>query len=674
VDEEEEDALPDNRAGTFGMSYDDTYDDTYDETYDEGAEDGGEREDGQGDDAMDADAHGDAEDDMWLGMQEGPARGGSPGAEDSDLMMFATPAANERVRREAEDIARASAMQSVARRREHKFAPLAKDLYGQMGYAAIAEPPELILRTEAEVARLYDDGVGEANDAQKLDDTLATAAGKLASLWKSYADKLPQSDEEHGAEIGPGPHASPFEKANYLANLALQIHHTRLGEDERLATEPLPETLFRWLSDYHNLYPGQFDDINKHRPSPACHGLFWQSVFIALLRGRVVDAQELLRNAGWGHVRRGHRGEYAYTGQALENVERAVQDTCDMLNNCPGVEGNWEIRGSDWTLFRLRARGALEQLRRFAEGRDSSFGDSTLSDSTRGRQSVAGLARKAESRVPWDIYENLNIVFEIVLGSQGAILEAAQDWCEATVGLFGWWDEGKTSNSENLHFSRSQSLLLLPQQTESEGYLDRLARAFQTAVESDFHFNSLNPVEVGMACVFEDNTKGLIGILRAWSLPIASAVAEIASLGGWLPAHQPSGLYAMGDLDMDDLEVLGMDPGSPDEMDGIKDNTLIQYAQELANLKEMSSAKDKSGTFRDGWEVAITVLGRMDSPERSEEMVGELVQSLLEHLDVDSGVTVDKVWRLLNELGMIPLAEETAEVRRFLSELVIDSG
>ena len=658
-DDDDDEVLPDNRAGTFGM----TYDESYDDTYDEGAEEiGGKEGADEGGDAMEDDGRYDVEEDLWLDMQEDAARGTAMAAEDSDLMMFTTPAANERVRREAEDIARASAMQSVTRRREYKFASLAKDLYTQMGYASITEPPELILRTEAEVARLYDDGVGEADDAQKLDDALATVAGRVASGWNNYANKLPQSDEEHAAEIGPGPRASPFEKANYLANLALQIHHTRLDDDERSAAEPLPETLFRWLSDHHDLYPNQFEHINRHKPSPACHSLFWQSVFIALLRGNVGEARQLLSNAGWGHVRRGHRGEYAYTGQALDNVERAVQDTCSMLENCPGTDGNWEIFGSDWTLFRIRARGALEQLRRFAEGRDGALGDSTLADSMRGRQSVAGLARKAESRVPWDIYENLNIVFEIVLGSQDAILEAAQDWCEATVGLFGWWDEGKSS--ESLRFSRSQSLILPSHQAETESYLDRLARAFQTAVESDFHFNSLNPVEVGMACVFEDNTKGLVGLLRAWSLPIATAVVEIASLAGWLPPHLPSGLFAMGDLDMDDLEVLGMDPGSPDEVDGIKDNTLIQYAQELANFSEMATVKDKSGASRNGWELAINVLGRMDSPERSEEMVAELVQNLLQNLDVESGPTVDKVWRLLNELGMIPLAEETAEVSK----------
>lgn len=652
VDDEELPGKSDNRTGTFAIPADDSYDDTYDEAASDGA---------AYESAMDREDHvaSDAED-MWLGMQQGDI---TFDADDSDLMMHVTPAANERIRKEAEDIFRVSTVRSGARRRDFKFAPLAKDLYTQLGHAAITESPALVLNTEAQIRRLYDDGVGVSEDAQKLDETLASVAGEVAKLWSSYADSLPKSNEEHAAVIGPGPHASNFEKANYVANLALQVHHTRLNEGDRLRTEPLTETLFRWLDTNHNFYPDKFDEIKRHRPSPACHGLFWQTVFIALLRGKVAEAQGLLRSAGWGHVRKGHRSEYAYTGQSLSNVERAVADTCEMLAHCPGIEDNWDIWSSDWTLSRVRARGQLEQLRRFAEGRDAAgvLGESNLSDSTStyGRQSLAGLARKAESQVPWDIYENLNIVFEIVLGSRTAILEAAQDWCEATVGLFGWWDEDKTEK----HFqpSRSLSLMLPGQSHAAEGYLDRLARSFHTAVDSDFPLNTLNSVEVGMACVFEGNTKGLIGLLRAWSLPIAAAVAEIASLGGWLPPHKRNAILGMEDLDMDDLDVLGMDPASPDEVDGIKDNTLITYAQELAGFRALSSIKDKDGVPRDGWELAIHVLGRMDSPERSEETVGELVKLLMEDLDVDSGMTVDKVWRLLNELGMIPYAEETAE-------------
>lgn len=663
VDDEDAAAEPDNRAGTFAIPFDESYDDTYDEDA-EGAEDAAAYENAADrDDRVASDAE-----DMWLGMEHQGDITFDGG--ESDLMMHVTPAANERIRKEAEDILRVSTVRSGARRREFRFASIAKDLYTQMGYARITESPELVLNTEAHVRRLYDDGVGVSDNAEKLDETLATVAGLEAGLWIVYADSLPKSNEEHAAVIGPGPNASNFEKANYLANLALQIHHAKIIQGDRLRTEPLTETLFRWLDSYHNFYPDKFEDIKRHRPSPACHGLFWQTVFIALLRGKVKEAQGLLRNAGWGHVRKGHRSDYAYTGQSLSNVERAVADTCEMLEHCPGTEDNWDIRSSDWTLFRVRASGQLEQLRRFAEGRDTAsvLAESNLSDSTStyGRQSMAGLARKAESQVPWDIYENLNIIFEIVLGHRSTILEAAQDWVEATVGLFGWWHE-ETPPGREFSLSRSQSLMLAGQSHTAEGYLDRLCRSFQTAVETEFPLNTLNSVEVGMACVFEGNSKGLIGLLRAWSLPIAAAVAEIASLGGWLPPHKRGALVGMEDLDMDDLDVLGMGPASPDESDGIKDHTLVVYAQELSTFRQLSSVTDEDGVPRDGWELAIQVLGRMDSPERSEETVGQLVTQLMQDLDVDSGRTVDKVWRLLNELGMIPYAEETAEVKPTVS-------
>jgi hypothetical protein len=60
--------------------------------------------------------------------------------------------------------------------------------------------------------------------------------------------------------------------------------------------------------------------------------------------------------------------------------------------------------------------------------------------------------------------------------------------------------------------------------------------------------------------------------------------------------------------------------------------------------------------------MAIQVLGRMDLPEKSEETVSELLRDLLATLDTNSGETVDKIWRILNDLGMINFAEETAEV------------
>lgn len=671
-DDDGEEAPQSRTKGSFQVDYgneseedaegDEDYDDRYQpapqthnrsakvfmETFDEYSDAEGE-DDGEGDMWLDMegneeDAYGEEEDDA-MGM-----------GDESDLMMLHTPAADQRVFREAEGIFRATASRSGIRRHSFRCATFARDIYSETEYAPVTEPPELILDTETLIARLYKDGFGLEEDDERLDETLAAVTAQLTRLWKQYVDNLPPQSEEHVTEIGPAPQSSPFEKAAYLATLALQLHHTRTGYNGR-TTEPLPKTLFRWLAEYHNPYPSQTEEVLQHKPCPASHSMFWPTVCMALLRGEVEDAQTLLQNAAWEKVKANRRGEFEYTGRALDNVRCATEETCIMLEECPAKKGNWEIWSSEWTLFRIKARGKLEQLRRFAEGKNVMALDIDPSEST---QSLTATARKAESQVPWGIYENLNIVFEIALGAPDVILDTAQDWCEATIGLFGWWDESTRSGDSRMPASRSLALAPLPNGADS--YVERLARSFHTAMDSQYHFNPTNPVEVGMACVFEDNPKAVIAILRTWSLPVASAVAEIASLGRWLPPHHPSALYAFDDLDAEDLEVLGVNPQDPDEMDGLKDNTLIQYAQELANYKPMSSVQDGAGVVRDGWEVAIHVLGRMDSPQRSEETVGELVENILQEIDVDSSEMVDKVWRLLNDLGMVQFAEQAAEV------------
>ncbi|PSR97661.1 hypothetical protein BD289DRAFT_362160 [Coniella lustricola] len=595
------------------------------------------------------------EGDVWLGeAQEDDLE--EDGTGDASNMMLTTATADQRIFKEAEDIFRATSNRSGVRRHSFKCATFARDIYSQADYAPVTEPPELILDTESLIALLYKDGVGTEEDDERLDRALATVTGQLTGLWKRHVDDLPMSSEEHVTEIGPAPSASSFEKAVYVATLALQVHHTRTGRDGRM-TEPLPETLFRWMAEHHNPYPNQIQEVLDNSPSPASHTMFWPTVCMALLRGQVSDAQSLLIHAGWEKVRGSRRGDIEYSGRALENVRRAAEETCAMLEECPAKRGNWEIWDSEWTLFRIKARAKLEQLRRFAEGKNAMAIDVDPAES---HVSLAAAARKAESQVPWDIYENLNVVFEIALGSPDVMLETAQDWVEATIGLFGWWDETNAYNTAES--SAFQALALSSRNNGADGYMERLARCLQTAVgPTAFHFNALNPVEVGMACVFEDNAKAVIAILRTWSLPVAAAVAEIASLGRWLPQHQPSALYAFDDLDADDLEVLGINPEDPDEADGIKDNTLIQYAQELTNYKDMSSIQDASDSTPDGWEVAIHVLGRMDSPKRSEETVGELVQTILQEVEADSSEMVDKVWRLLKELGMKQFAEQVAD-------------
>lgn len=577
--------------------------------------------------------------------------------DDTEPMDLATPAATERMRKEAQSIFRASNFRrsSTSGRKEAKYATMARNLYTEMGFAFIAETPKLVLRTEDLINRLYDEGIGAQEDPDRLDESLSFISASLSESWAEYAAKLPLPQGEDMAGVGPSQRDEPFRKAAFVADLVLRLHRARLPEDQAQAA-PLTKALFEWAQESSSLYRTQVDDVLHHQPSPACHGLYWQTLSGALLRGDVNSATKLLREAGWRDVKKGARGDKAYTGQALENVQRAAKMASDMLDMCPGKSDNWDIFGSDWTLFRIQAKGSLDKLQRFAEGKDRPVFAGQGGNGQDRVSSLARMARKAESQVPWDIYEHLQGIFEVAIGVPDAILEIAQDWSEATVGLFGWWETSRSHHGQSLRMSRSQTLALSQPSAGTDAYFDRLAEAFHIVVEAEFHFNAMNPVEVAIVSAFEGNFAAVVGFLRAWSLPVASAVAELASLGNWLPKLESPNLIALDSLDMEDLDILGVKPQGKDETEGIKDTTLVQYARELAGI-------DRLDEQRDGWEVAIQVLGRMDSAERSEEMVGELLRDILDSLDADSSRTVDKLWRILNDLGMIQYAEETAEVR-----------
>ncbi|KAI1380794.1 hypothetical protein F4677DRAFT_198627 [Hypoxylon crocopeplum] len=674
-DENDEGAnLQTNQAGTYGMPYDDTTEgeDTEPDNTNPLEED--EEDDNQEADMdamVDDDADYDLEEELLREIADTNPYGLQSADGDSDLLMLMTPAADERVSREAEDIFRASSFRStMARKQQLKYATLAKDLYAKSQFAEVSEPDNVIIQTDELVTRLYNEGVGPKDDKEKLDDTLAQACVRLLDeIWGPYVDGLPKMLNEHAAKVGPSSSAPGFEKAFYLAVLVLQIRHTPPTRDEFGGARniALPAVLFDWQHNEHNFDQDQLSDILQHRPSPAAHGLYWQAVFSSLVRGNIHETIQLLRKAGWESAKKPTRGESLYSGQTLANIKRVVEDLCLVMEVCPAVANeSWDVRSSDWTLFRLKAKAAKESLITFTEGKErthlssSRFGGSDFADSLDGRPSLAEIARKAESRIPWDMYENLQSLYAILTGEPDAILAGAQDWCEATVGLFGWWDDGH--NQRNLGMSHSRSLHLSNETSQGDDFLDRLALSLQTATEADFHFNSADPVEVAIASAFEGNVEGVIGFLRLWSLTIASSVAEIASLGRWLPPQEPQNLINMNDFDMEELEVLGMNQSTEiDEKDGIKDTTLIHYSRGLKNRKYISGTGLHGTVSRDGWEMAIQIMGRMDSPERSEQLVQELLQSVLSTIDEDSRETVDKMWRVLNELGMINFAEETVE-------------
>jgi len=539
------------------------------------------------------------------------------------------------------------------------YGKLAKDAVSQMGPPAIEESDIVILKTEALVASLFEEGL---RDNDELHAALQTVSRDLLALWATFHEETVVYDsEEYTSTIGPGSNASNFAKANFLAGIILKIHQPQTTKADTTFysnTQPLPESMVQWMDEHHDPNPSQFEEIQAYRPSPASHPLFWDTILNGLLRGRVTAVAHLLSHAGWRNARGEMDGilSAGYKGIALANVEKVVSAAVKVLNLCPAVKGDWDIRNDQWTVFRFQASQALEDLRTFAEGnnRDSresvNYGTSRLSDT------YSRTAKKAESQVPWEVYQQLQILYSILTGDSKAIMANAQDWVEATVGLLAWWDEGKEDRRLALGRSHVVPRKALSRDSDGEVYLRKLRRAFDvvTTESSELHVQSTNLIELGLASLLEGDNEAVINILRAWSGPVSTAVAEIASMAGWLPRAEPQSLINMGSLDQDDLNTLGIS-SSPSKEDGIKDQTIIAYANSIASYGTLEA----QGFTREGWEVAISILGRLDSTTRIEDMI----ENFLQGFSLDSASTVDRLWILLNHIGMYHHAEHTAEVR-----------
>lgn len=546
---------------------------------------------------------------------------------------------------------------------------IARDIHAQMRVPEVDESDEVVLGTEAIVTRIYQEGLEDGGDPEQLMSSLMEASGDLAILWDEYDAKSgTHGDQEYAASIGPGDQALKFSKANFLAGLALKLHHpTPISTPRGIKTKPMPEVLVEWMDLCHNPIGSQLEDLqNTQLQSPSAHPEFWNVIFNSFLRGNTREACDLLARARWEYANVGLDddqdlyGKPGYSGQALTNVKRSVGAAITVLSQCPSLSGDWNTQGSDWTLFRLKVSQAMEDLKSFAEGkhrdgdnRSSGFGRSSMANPN----SYSRIAERAASQVPWHIFQNLIILFNIAMGDRVAIVENAQDWCEATIALTVWWDESK--DDRRIALGQSTRALQVPSRDmETDSYFRKLRKSFEAAIGTnvDFEVNPLRPIEVGLASIFEGDYEAVLGLLRGWSGPISSAVAEIATIGGWLPEPERTGL--MDSLDQDDMDLLGI--SSPTKPDGIKDQTLIAYAKAVARCGELQSSGPlgQQPISRAGWEVAIAVLGRLDSASRSEDMVGDF----LKDFRLDSSSTVDKLWVLLNNIGMSSHAESSAAV------------
>ncbi|RDW61233.1 putative nuclear pore complex subunit Nup85 [Aspergillus mulundensis] len=541
--------------------------------------------------------------------------------------------------------------------------------------AAANESLDFIIRTEDEISRMYD----ETKQAHYNDENLQVAIGKICADLSTAWYKTPDN-KASGTVIGPGDSAANSTKAGFLGSLLLQLHHPpaaprspgfsngfgfaapRFPFGGRSASAPIPKVLLDWLNTNDSL-SAEYTALKQVGPDPTASSNFWEIVIAAILRGQLSEASQLLRSADFNYARSALEDglpQAGYRGAQLQNIQRCINKALQVLEACPSVHNDdWDVRDAEWSLYRKRVHAALTDLEEFAEGEEQPAPAPTTSNMFQavnfglGPNAFQGpsfteSARMAESRVPWAIYQKLRSLYRIILGDPGAIMNNSENWVEATIGLTAWWDgEDDDGPSPPTFLRRGPSL-------SGDPYLRRLSLAFKHATtaegdEKGFRINSLSGVEVGLAAVFEDDVEGVLGLLQTWSLCVAAAVAEVASVGGWLKAKnnaKPSGL--------NDNDLMVLSYGQDDGPAGVNlDDVLIAYATAL--FERPSTRNEPEG--REGWELALEVLSRLDDNQKMQKSVSEL----LDKLPLDTAEQMDKVVLLCSELGLIKEGRRVSE-------------
>ena len=585
-------------------------------------------------------------------------------------------------------------------RTDSTLSGVAKNLATNLGVAGLKESDSVILGTE-EIIQADLHGLSPLRDSPERNTTpiLRKVSESLSRFWRFSRDQY-EVDNEPEADViigvGPNEDEPSLHKATFLASLLLQLRHppeargkqalavARLSQSST-ASRPypqnpgpsnptaLPKVLIDWLEYYHNPYYTAVVDVMRYEPNPTAHHNFWDVVSSLLLRGKLADVVLLLKRAKFQYARTARDdglGSGGYHNAQIKNIDRAVSRAIQVLERCPNLQDeDWNVTNNEWTIFRKHIHQAVDDLTIFAEGRDrdSDPTESTLEASNFGLRKTttdfSQTSRKAESRVPWQIYQNLKALYAITLGGQVEIMAQAQDWVEATIGLTIWWDGDDDEpvpvgslamTRRSLRQSHSGNVRLVDVKP-AVAYLRRLADAFALVTDpsdnDSFQINSMNPVEVGLACVFESEVEGVISLLRAWSLSVASAVAEVAGLGGWFV--RSGGVNLMG-FSTNEIQL---EP----ELDLTMDSILVDYAA-ITSERDKFQGKPK-GIIVEGWELSIALLKRLHDQKLAKELAGQL----LDNLPVQSDERVGKILETCEKFKLSEEARRITEVRHCFS-------
>lgn len=536
----------------------------------------------------------------------------------------------------------------------------------------LRESDHTILETERLVEKVHESLHSDSPD--KRTDVLGSVAQELTAVWRSIKPN-PNTMSDQRQELLQGSH---------LATLLLTLHHPpQIDLNQRASAlslvpartdprqyTPIPRVLLDWLN---NTFSGvsEVGEVLKETRGYSRHPSFWEAVHVSIVRGNFSQTMKLLQGARLENAETAEHdglGTTGYVGSHLQYANHALRQAIDLLRECPAIASeDWDIKGHDWSIFRQRVQQVYVSLEDFSEGESvnrhsvsqpfkaAHFGISQSQASF--QLSVA--SRKAESKVPWSVYENLGRVYQLLLGNEEEILTLSADWIEAVVGLGVWWN-GEEEDSAFGSLAASRRSILRSQRvrpvdvTPVKAYCQRLSSALAAVIQNsdeDFSVNAVDRFEVGLACAFDDNIEGALEILRVLSLTMASAVAELASAGEWFTSAK--GL--MDQFDQSDLMVLSYtEQQKPKGL--TKDDLLVTYSQLLPARGELTSRDGQ--TSKEGWEIAVQILGRLDDVITANERI----ERILNDLQLESSARVDKITQLCHNLGLSQHAVIIAQV------------
>ena len=533
----------------------------------------------------------------------------------------------------------------------------------------------VILQTERILEDLMQD---IERDSSKKEATLSSAVQSLLKVWRaSYS----LSTRDSG--IGPADNDPLPANALFLSSLLLQLHYppnptVNSRTYMRSRDDTIPKVLLDWLQNNHFPYQGDLEETLSYEPNPASFERFWDVVYNTTLRGNIQGACDLLHSADLsqaataiddGAPHPGYHGKHLHNARAV--MERAIQ----VLEECPAWNSkDWNVTGPAWTIFRKRVRQATSDLQSFAEGKNvdqnadveenfeaPNFGMSNAAS----EQSFSQRSRRAESRVPWSIYQSLMYLYAQLLGTPSEVIAASGDWVEAVLGVVVWWsgDDDETQDDfkrgrrslSRSHMPQDRLVDTHPQLAYLQklaAFLDDLQDGENRTDEAELQIDPRNAVQVGLGCVLAGDLEGVIRIMRGWAPTIANAVIEVADVGGWLGRASPS-QEMMDGFNQSDLMVLSyaqQQQGTPTD----HEDALCNYADMLATREQFRDGD----VVKQGWQVAVQVLARLHNFEAAAKKISQY----LGRLEITDSRQVEQTVSMCHKMGLDDEARKISQV------------